>query len=161
VVCKSVTTYAQEKFSDARPEIEALTAEHWDEMAVGFEGIAVQPMWDLWLTAELQNALVGVTARQEGLLIGYFGFILHPFPSAKNVKAATSTPYFIAKVRHRGIVLRRLVKEAVALAKGRGAQMITIRNHPSASAGPILENLGFHVADVWYMLNLAKELEHA
>lgn len=156
-----MTTYGQEPLSKIRPEIEALTAKHWDEMAHGFEGIAVQPMWDLWVTAELQNALVGVTARQEGLLIGYFGFILHPFPSAKDVKAATSTPYFVARGRYRGVILRRLMKMAVAIVKGRGVQLITIRNHPSASAGSILENLGFHIADTWYMLNLAKEPTHA
>lgn len=161
MVREAVTAYAEERLADIRPEIEALTPQQWAEMAVGFEAFVMRPMWELYEEIERKDKLVLVTARREGVLTGYFGFMLHPFPSARATTAATSTPYYAIKGKWRGLVLRRMVRTAIKAAQERGAQMITIRNHVWAPAEPILKSLGFRPVETWYMLNLAKDEHHA
>lgn len=150
-------TYAQEKLKAVLPEIEAMVPEQWEEMAQGFEGMTYEPNWTLYLAAEERGAGMLLTAREDEVMLGYFGFLVHPHLSSQSQLAATSTPYYVRKMANggtRGLVLRSLIRESVKKLKVRGVALISIRTHHWASAGTILESLRFKPFETSYMLRL-------
>lgn len=146
--------YREEKLADARPEMEAMVPRQWAEMAQGFDEFVSAPRWDVYLRAEQQGAGFLVTARHEGRLVGYFGMLVHSHLSMADTLAATSTPYWVEPGRYRGLILRRLIETALAVARGRGAKVAAIRTHVWASCGTILESMRFRPVETSYMLNM-------
>lgn len=146
--------YREEKLADIRDEIESLVPAQWDEMAQGFEEFVSAPRWDIYLKAEQLGHGFLLTARDSGRLVGYFGMLVHPALSMKDTIAATSTPYWVEPCRFRGLILRRLFEKALAVAAQHGAQVMSVRTHPWASAGPILEAMKFREYETSYMLSL-------
>lgn len=149
--------YAEERLRGVLAEIEAMIPEQWEEMAQGFEGMTYQPNWALYLAAEERGVGMLLTAREDEVLLGYFGFLVHPHLSAQAQLAATSTPYYVRKMHNnltRGLVLRSLIRESVKKLKSRGVSLISIRTHHWASAGKILESLRFKPFETSYMLKL-------
>lgn len=150
-------TYAQETLKAVLPEIKAMVPEQWEEMAQGFDGMTYAPNWALYLAAEERGAGMLLTAREDEVMLGYFGFLVHPHLSAQAQLAATSTPYYVRKMHKpgtRGLVLRSLIRESVKKLKARGVTLISIRTHHWASAGAILESLRFKPFETSYMLKL-------
>ncbi len=151
-----MTDYREEKLADARPEMERMAPLQWAEMAQGFEEFVGAPRWDVYLRAEAVGAAFLVTARQDGRLVGYFGMVVHPHLSMENTLAATSTPYWVEPGRYRGLILRRLIETAMAIARQRTVKVVAIRTHVWASAGPILEAMRFRPVETSYMLSLGE-----
>lgn len=141
--------YAQEKLAACRAEIEALVPQQWAEMAQGFDQFVEKPNWDFYLGLEAKGNALLFTARESGALIGWFGVYVYKSTTSDNL-IVQATPYFVIPHRTRGIILRRLIKTAIAKVAIAGA-MITIKTHPWASAAPILEHLGFRAVETWYM----------
>lgn len=142
-------TYAQEKLADCRAEIEALVPQQWAEMAQGFDQFVEKPNWDFYLKLEAKGNALLFTARDAGAIVGWFGVYVYKSTTSDNL-IVQATPYFVVPCRARGLILRRLIKTAIAAVALPGA-MITIKTHPWASAAPILEHLGFRAVETWYM----------
>jgi len=149
--------YAQERLADALDDIKALVPAQSAEMAQGYERFVPEPNWPAYLAVEARGAGLLVTARDEGRLVGYLGFMLHPHASAISTMAASSTPYYVVAGPNRGLVLRRLLCVAKQLLEQRKVSMMTVRTHPWASAAPLLEAMRFRQTDTIWML----ELDHA
>lgn len=159
--------YQQERLADIKPEIEALVPQQWAEMASaegGFDQFVEKPNWDWYLGLEAQGKAVLFTARHDYAppyparpLVGWFGFYLYQSTTSANLMVQ-ATPYYVLPslgTLRRGLILRRLIKFAIAKVTGlpaAGGAMVTIKTHPWASAAPILEHLGFRAVETWYML---------
>lgn len=146
--------YAKEFLKDTIDELKALAPLQWEEMAVGFEDFVADPNWALYMAIETRGNGLLVTAREDGKLIGYFGALIYPHLSDKNVLAASSTPYFVIKRRDRGIVLRHMIQFALKTLSERGVRLVSIRTHVWASCASILEGLDFKPVEMNYYRKL-------
>lgn len=145
-------TYAQERLANIKPEIEGLVASQWLEMAKGFEAFIESPNWEWYLSLEAKGNLMLLTARDQGVLLGYFGAYVYRSTTSKNLMVQ-ATPYYVVPHKFRAIILKRLIQNLLtAVPTSVGTAMITIKTHTWASAGPILEHLGFRAVETWYML---------
>lgn len=150
-------TYQQERFADVIDDVKALAPAQWAEMAHGYENFVAEPNWKLYLSIEAAGAGLLVTARDDGKMVGYMGFMVFPHASARECLAASSTPFYVVPGPRCGLVLRRLLLTARALLAKRGVKIVSVRTHVWASAGPLLEAMGFRQTDLMYM----QELDHA
>lgn len=146
--------YQEETFAACQTEIEALATGQWEEMAKEFEGIPLDPQWDLYRRVENAGSGVLVTAREEGKLVGYVGAAIMQFASSKDVKTANGLPYFVVPCWARGVILRDMMKHLFKVLKARGVRLATLKTHPWASAAPILEHLKMRPIETLYMIDL-------
>jgi hypothetical protein len=146
--------YQREALASARCEIEATLPAMWAEMADGFREDAANPRWDIYEQAEAKGAAFLLTAREEGVLVGYFGMLVYPNLSLKRELAAASTPYYVVPRRDRGLILRSLIRHALALVQTRGVHKATVKTHPWASAETVLEHLNGRLVEKIYLFDL-------
>jgi hypothetical protein len=71
-----VVKYQQEFLSQVEDDIKYLIELHWDEIALNKDSIKLNPDWDAYSNLEKQSKLKVFTAREDGLLVGYFVVVL-------------------------------------------------------------------------------------
>jgi len=154
--------YAREPLASAKAEIDATLPAMWAEMAEGFGDERAEPNWKLYFTAEARNAAFLLTAREDGVLVGYFGMLVYPNLSLKNELAASATPYYVVPRRDRGLILRSLIRHAITICQRAGVRKATVKTHPWASAEPVLLHLGAREVARDFMFDLAvREVKEA
>ncbi len=154
--------YQREPLAAAQAEIAETLPAMWAEMAEGFGEERAEPNWNLYATAEARGAAFLLTARENSLLVGYFGMLVYPNLSLKNELAASATPYYVVPRRDRGIILRSLIRHAVAICQRAGVKKATVKTHPWASAEPVLVHLGAREVSKDFMFDLAiREVKQA
>lgn len=146
--------YQIEKLARAKPEIEALLPDLWAEMAPGFGDAVATPNWAIYQAAEDKAAGFLVTAREDGRLVGYFGALVYRNLSLQNELAAEATPYYVVERRDRALILRSLIRHALAILQSRGVHKATVKTHPWASAETLLEHMGARLVEKRYMFDL-------
>ncbi len=90
--------FAVEPLHQVKEEIIPLLEKHWEEL----EWIKTHPLnpdWDKYESLDRASLLVIMTAREEGVLIGYNVFIVHQSMHYKNLKAANQDLIYIAPER--------------------------------------------------------------
>lgn len=172
---RHMIVYAQERLVDVKDEVAELGHQQTAEMAVGFEHFVEKPNWDWYLGLEAKGMLILLTARESacsrkdgpvcGLpdehgwsccghasrrLVGYFGAYIYQSTTSQH-RMVQATPYYVVPCRFRAIILKRLFQTLLAHPIARGG-LVTIKTHTWASAGSILEHLGFRATETWYML---------
>lgn len=69
-------TFHVESFTERLPELQKLLPLHYQELALNKDKVPLSPRYDVYTQSESNGALLFVTAREQGELIGYFiGFI--------------------------------------------------------------------------------------
>lgn len=147
--------YAVEKLAAALVDVKATLPAMWAEMAEGFGEEKAEPNWAIYFAAEAKGNAFLVTAREKGLMVGYFGMLIYPNLSLQNELAASSTPYYVVPRRDRGIILRSLIRHARSICERAGVKKMTVKTHPWASAEPILVHLGAREISKDFMFDLA------
>lgn len=152
-----MVTYQEERPLDARPDVEALAAEQWAEMAQGgYEQMVENPNYDFYLGLAARNMLILLTARDGPKLVGYLAAYVYASTTSKHETMVSSGPYYVVRslgCLKRGLVLRGLFRLLIAAARARGS-LVTVKTHPWATAAPLLKHMGFREAETWYTLRL-------
>lgn len=150
-------TYQSESPVQARPDIEALAAEQWAEMAKGgFEAFVQNPNYEFYLNLAARNMLILLTAREDGILVGYLAAYVYGSTTSQGEIMVQAGPYYAVQslgCLRRGLVLRGLFRKLVEIGSQRGS-MVTIKTHPWATAAPLLRHMGFREAETWYTLRV-------
>lgn len=147
--------YAREPLASAIEEVKATLPAMWAEMAEGFGDERAEPNWNIYFAAEAKNAAFLLTAREDGVLVGYFGMLVYPNLSLKNELAASATPYYVVPRRDRGLILRSLIRHAITICQRAGVKKATVKTHPWASAESVLVRLGAREVSKDFMFELA------
>jgi hypothetical protein len=71
-------TYQVEPFSKMIHEAMPLLKKHHKEIALYQDKVPFSPDWDIYFARERSNGLIIVTARSNGVLVGYMGQIVGP-----------------------------------------------------------------------------------
>ncbi len=112
-----MTTYQRERLADVRPELTALIAAHWDEVAHHKDIRTLDPDWDQFEAMDAAGNLFFMTARADGLIVGYVAAILRPHLHSKGLKTAYVDAIFLAhSARRNNTGVRLLAMTDTALA---------------------------------------------
>lgn len=135
--------FQQETVYEVMLDADGLMEQHYQELAAhrGHGGFAVD--WRAYAALESAGLLVAVTARDEGKLVGYCGFVLAPNLHFAGVRVAQNTTLFLQKEHRQGMAGVRFLKYAERAARGRGANKVLWHVTPENDFSPILARLGY------------------
>jgi len=151
--------FASECMDAARPGVEAVIPAHWKEF--GDSDLPCQPNWKLYKQFDQHNALVVVTARDEGVLVGYMIAIVYPHVSAGGSMVAEIPTYFVVERPVRALVLSRMQDFMLQELVTRGVYKVDIWTKAERSAGRLWEGKGFAVSKIGYTLKLKRGAQDA
>ncbi len=134
-----------EKWADFYPECLPLMREHNAEVGESEERMPFDIDADTCAALETIGALLIVTARKDGKLIGYCGFTLGNSLLSKNVLCGTQGPFFVTKDERSSGAGLSLYRHAFREMKQLGVKNVYPHHYlrgDSARLGEFFEHLG-------------------
>ena len=147
---------AQEFLYNVELECQSLIEMHWDEIALNQEKIKLNPDWDAYHNLELQDKLKIFTAREDGLLVGYFVVIVTPNIHYKDHLFASNDIIYLHPDYRKGMTGVKLIKFAEKCLSEDGVSVMTINTKIHKPFDLILERLGFKCIERVYSKYLGR-----
>lgn len=149
-----MTTIAQESFIKIYDELGALFQEHWRELGPYKDRMPLSPDLALYGFLEEQGALLTLTARQDGRLVGYIVIcIKRGLHYSTTLQAITDIPYVHPSVRGRGVGVRLFLaaqEELKARKVGPWFASYKIGSHLAPSMDKLLRWMGMTPGDIQF-----------
>lgn len=136
------TAIQRETWWDCIRDIEPLLADHWREVALYQDQVPLEPDYSRYVAAENQGRLVMVTARKDGVLVGYSVFILHHHIHYKNCLVASNDVVYL-RPDCRGFVGARLLLQSENILREAGVDRVTWHVKPKHDWSSVLERMGY------------------
>lgn len=137
---------AAEKFKE---DSARLFQEDWDETNPFAEQIDFNLNYAKYFALEVQGRLLIVTARDDGKLVGYIGFVAS-ISLQHNRYVARSVGLFVAKSHRGGMIGYNLIKKAIELQKGTDIKKIQISYGPFRDISKMLKRFGMELEETVY-----------
>jgi GNAT superfamily N-acetyltransferase len=117
---------AQEFLYNVELECQSLIEMHWDEIALNQEKIKLNPDWEAYHNLEVQDKLKIFTAREDGLLVGYFVVIVATNIHYKDHLFASNDIIYLHPDYRKGMTGVKLIKFAEKCLSEDGVSVMTI-----------------------------------
>lgn len=144
--------YSREKVSRVRDEIMPLLLKHYAE--IGQSDLVVMPDWDAYLKAEEQGRVFVLTARSDGVLIGYNVMLLAAHMHYAEARIAQNDVIYVMPEHRRGKIGIGLIKYFEAAMRGCGFDKIYYHAKPFNDFGKLLERMGYAAVETIHAKNL-------
>ena len=146
----TVLVYAREAMATVRPEMAALLAAHWQEVAHDKEVRTLDVHWEAFDALEAAGQLFVMTVRSDGVLVGYLAAFLRPHLHSRSTISAYVDALFLSPSVRQGRAGARFLAYADA-ALAAQADFIYWHVKPEKDFGPILQrSLGYHYVEaIW------------
>jgi GNAT superfamily N-acetyltransferase len=148
--------FAVEEFAPFLTEAQALFQAHFREIAPYQDLLTINPDVAAYLAMEKAGRLVVVTARDDGVLVGYFVMFVHKHLHYSDTIIANEDGKFI-HAAHRGGTGMKLIKYAEQIARSRGAKLMVQRSKAKSEHGALYERMGYSLLDEVYIKRLDEE----
>jgi L-amino acid N-acyltransferase YncA len=142
-VTRPGTFYRVERWRDLRGEMLPLLVRHWREVALNHADVPLDIDEAAYAQHDEAGALHIVTARRDGLLVGYHVSIVSPHLHYRSTLHALTDVYWIAPECRHGVTAMRLFQAAERTLKERGVRKIFTATKLHLDQGPLFERLGF------------------
>lgn len=129
------------------PKAMSLMADNWEETGFDFE---FKPSVEMYQQAASCGVMFALAALDDEDLIGYCTMLVTKHMHNPDVTFAANDALFVKKAR-RGIVSARLIREAEAEARRRGASRVLWHTRYGTGLARTLERRGYRPADVVVM----------
>jgi len=136
-------SFQVEKARDAILEIKEILHEHWEEIALDKEVIKLNPDYNKYLDLADKDILHIVTAREDGVLIGYHISLVFPHMHYIDSLTAFTDIFFLKKEKRQGSTGIKLLKAMEQSLKERNVQKIYMGTKIHLDISPILNRLGY------------------
>lgn len=140
-------TYSVEKLADMLDEMKPLFNDHWEEIALFKDDVKLDPDYDKYLLMEKGGFIHVCTARDDGVLIGYFVSIITPHLHYKQSKTLASDIYFIKPDYRKGRTGIKLFQFAENEWRKEGVQVAYVGAKVSNDVTKVWERLGYKVVE--------------
>lgn len=140
-------TYQLEPWSAYYRDCQALWVEHYEELAVRKERMAMKPDVAAYQRLEAAGALSILTARDDGRMVGYILSTVRPHLHYADVLCGFEDAYFLSKSHRKGMTGVRLLREWEKAMRARGVQLVFAMTKPWLDMRPLFERLGFSQSD--------------
>lgn len=126
-----------------------LFAEHWDEIALNKQVMALKPDTARYEVMEANGALFILAAfNQGGALVGYsVNFVMRHLHYA-DLCVASNDLLFVSKEHRHGRLGLQLIRATEARAKKEGARLMLWHAKPNTPLADIMPRLGYGVQDI-------------
>ncbi len=156
-VAASKLVYAVEPFEQWWRDCQSIIGLHWLEIAKNKSLLQLNVDVDYYWQLAASGHLLIVTARHaDGALVGYVLWIMHTHPHYKDILCAQDDAHFLLPEYRRGMNGYLLLKNAMQLAKGNGAQYCYVREKIGHEHPAMMARLGLNKLDVTYSCDLTK-----
>ena len=126
-------TYQQEFLNDVVEDCKPLLEMHWEEIALNKDKVKLNPDWDAYYVLEDMGKLKIFTARENGLLVGYFVVIVGRHIHYKDHLFAGNDILYLSPKYRKGFTGIKLIKFSEKCLKEDGVSVLTINtkvHHP-------------------------------
>jgi predicted GNAT superfamily acetyltransferase len=129
-------------------ELCALFQDHWDEVALNKQVMALKPDMPRYQAMNEQGALVVLGAWDDERLVGYsVNFVMQHLHYA-DLRICSNDLLFVSQAVRKGRVGLRLIRATEAAAKDAGARLMLWHGKPNTALVEIMPALGYGVQDV-------------
>jgi hypothetical protein len=145
-----VITAQVERWSECVPELEAIFPEHFAELALNQDRVPLCPRWDVYADLEARGALILVTLREVGQMVGYFVGMIMPSLHYGQTLECNMDIFFVRKAwrgRHAGL---RLFKATRRELQRRGVQRWHVGSKMHKDASRLFRALGMTPIETYY-----------
>lgn len=140
---KTGTVYRVERWRDLQGEMMPLLRRHWREIALNHADVPLDIDEDRYNEMDRAGSLHIVTARRDGLLIGYHVAIVSPHLHYKSTLHGLTDVYYIAPECRHGVTGMRLFQAVERELKARGVRKLFTATKLHLDQGPLFERLGY------------------
>jgi len=143
--------FKRERFQDVYLESKPLLERHWEEIARNKDFIKLVPDVKKYEASENMGILRCLTARENGILIGYAVYFVTPHLHYSNNLWAFCDIIWIAPEHRKGMLGIRLIRFVEQFLKDEGVHVIhTIAKLAHPALGKILGHLGHNPIETVY-----------
>jgi hypothetical protein len=146
-------TFDEETYAAVKAEAGELLAQHEAELNGAPDKRRMRLNDLMYLAAEAAGRLHILTARDDGVLVGYFVSFIAPHTHYADTLCALEDGYYLARSHRKGLTGVRLIREWARRMKARGDVQelyLMTKLAPHLDHGVIFERLGFKPTDTLY-----------
>jgi len=143
-------TYQQEFLNSTLEDARELLESHWSELALNRDKIKLNPDWETYEVLESQGKLKIFTARDSGVLVGYFVVVVSSHVHYKDHLFAHNDILYIGKEYRKGFTGIKLIKFAEKCLKSDGVSVLVLNTKMHKPLNKILEFLKFTPTETVY-----------
>ena len=147
-------TFQVENIGVMRKEGMHLLERPYQEIAAFKEVQELDPDWDLYDECEKSGKLWVMTARADGVLVGYIWMLLVGDMHYKGLRRAVEDVHYLAPEYRKGLTGYKMLVETKRAMQEKGVDMIVFRTKVASDHGLLLERLGGVFADKLYTIVL-------
>lgn len=148
----SKVEFGSEKVRAVWPEIYPIFEKHWEEIA-HHKDIPLDPNIEIYHKLDDSGAIRVYTAREDGELVGYCVFFIHPNLHYKNSLHANQDVLYIKKEK-RGRFGMKFISWCDEQLRKEGVQVISQHVKKAHDFGPLLKRLDYELVDLIYARRL-------
>ena len=141
------TVIQQETYWDAIPGIKGLIEAHWREVAHYQDEVKLDPDWSKYAALDSQNRVVVLTARQDGVMVGYSMFFLHHHIHYRDCLVASNDVLYL-RPEVRGVVGAKLIMRSESVLRALGVHRITWHIKPEHDWSGMMKRLGYDTEEI-------------
>ena len=142
--------YQQEFLHSVVEDIKPLLEEHWEEVALNKDKIKINPDWEAYFSLESQGKLDIFTARDEGVLVGYFVVFVYAHIHYKDHLFAKNDLIYLSPSHRKGFTGIRLIKFAEKCLKEDGVSVLVVNTKNHRPFHKVMQFLGFSSSETLY-----------
>lgn len=139
-----------EKWRDALPEMEPILVQHWQEIALGHDKVPLDIARDRYQALCDSGALHIVTARDQGVMVGYHVAIISGHLHYMSTMHAITDVYFVLPAYRKGFTGIRLFKYVEAAMRNLGVKKLITGTKLHLDMGKILRRLQYQPTETVY-----------
>lgn len=144
-------TFQIERWAPFFAEAEPIMQRHWEEIAIDRETIKLSLDRERYQQMDDAGILHILSAREHGILIGYYIAFILPHVHYKEAGLMAFTDiYYVERAARRGPIGMSLFVEAEKSLRARGVVKTYLSTKVHKDNGPIFERLGWTLTDRTY-----------
>lgn len=146
-----------ESLTEHLPELMHLLPQHYEELALNKDKVPLDPQYEYYLEHDAKGAVIFVTLREAGELIGYFIGFISPGLHYKTCLTCMMDIFYLRKDKRTGTGGIRLFRFVEAELKRRGVQRWFMGSKIHADASALFKRIGATPVETYYSKWLGSE----
>ncbi len=139
-----------ESFEHQLSELQALLPHHYAELALNQDSVPLDPQYQVYIERERAGALLFVTLRDAGELVGYFIGFIAPGLHYQTCLTCTMDIFFVRADKRTGSAGIRLFRFVEAELRRRGVQRWFMGSKIHADASALFRRIGAVPVETYY-----------
>lgn len=128
-------------------EVQPLLDKHYDELTLNKDRVRLNPVWARYYAMEDAGVFHALTARLDGELVGYSGWIVQPHLHYADIIVAQNDVLYLRKDLRQGMTGVRFLRYAELEMRKLGAHKLTWHVKAANDFRPILHRMGYSDED--------------